>query len=202
MKIFVHCVVAFIAILSAGDALGAERTKPFPQPYGAYKWDNPPYTDEYRRLVTQGVDVLKHGHVEDGLKLLYQAAKLPLSYKGWENDGPPNYELWDDIGVEECKRSENTTGLFLLKDYRCAVEMTVHDVQCYVGWDPAPVANASLTPRCFRAFCGDIWKPKGQTVGPSGDEDVEGIESGKAELKRANALIKACQLPVAARPTR
>ena len=106
-------------------------------------------------------------------------------------------ELWDDIAIASCKRGDINRGRSLLADYKCAVDMTVHETSCYVGdlGFGERVPNAALTPLCFRAMCGEMWAPNSHRMGGASSDDPEGIAESLNELKRADRLLKQCNAP-------
>lgn len=191
-------VVAALAALAACAVLVGHAAKVgdlFPQPFGFLQWEKPPYTDEYKRLASDGMAALKRGEVDRGVELLTQASKLRFPGAHPYDDPPPNFELWDDIALAECKRAELWKGMSLLKDYKCAVDMTVHDVSCYVGSFETAMPNAQLTPLCFRTMCGEVWAPNSQRMGGASSDDPDGIAVSLNELKRVESLIKKCTKP-------
>ncbi len=183
-----------VSVTLVGNA--AKVVDLFPQPFGVLRWEEPPYTDEFKRLTSQGQAAIKSGDVDKGIDLLTQAAKLRFPSAHPDDDPPPNFELWDDIAVAECKRSfDRSKALSLLQDYKCAVEMTVYDVSCYIGDLETQVPNARLTPLCFRTMCGGVWEPHSSKMGGASSDDPDGIAASLNELKRVNGLIKKCSQP-------
>lgn len=167
----------------------SQMAKPFPQPYGDYTFV--PYPADFRALVAVGIEKIKKGDLDGGINTLFRAAKVKITANRF-GDCLPNYELWDDIGQAACRRSDYSFGLSLLTDYRCAVNMTAHDMPCEVGDFPDNrVPLADLSPLCFRTMCGHLEDAHSLSIGPG--EDIEGIKSSLLELKRVDALIKQCR---------
>ncbi len=179
------CGVAFVGASSQVDS-------GFPQPFGL--WDKATYPDEFRTEVGLGIQALKRDDTADeGVALLTHAMRTRLRGTDY---APPNFELWDDIAVAACKRSEWAKARSLLADYRCAVAKTVHELSCYVGDDfDTQVPNAALTPQCFKEMCGDVWDRNRGTMGPASSDDPDGIAASLNELKRVDRLIKKCTPP-------
>lgn len=171
----------------------------FPQPFGLLQSEKETYTAEFKRLASDGVAALKRGEFERGVELLIQAAKVRFPGAHLDADPPPNFELWDDIALAECKRTDGMANrvkaVSLLRDYKCAVEMTVYDVSCYVGSFETGVPNAHLTPLCFRTMCGDVWGENSAHMGGASSDDPDGIAMSLNELKRVDKLLKQCTPP-------
>lgn len=185
-------VAVLAASLDAAHRVAADAqspAKPFPQPYGAYS--DHPYPADFSALAAAGIEQIRKGDVDGGTETLFRAAKVKIPANRF-GDHLPNYELWDDIGLAACRRSDFSLGRSLLSDYRCAVDMTVHDTPCYVGAPPNAVPSAELSSLCFRTMCGDVWEPNSFRVGPA-EEDIEGVQSSLQELKRVDTLIKQCR---------
>lgn len=107
-------LAAAVAVCSVLVGHAAKVVDLFPQPFGILQWDKPPYTDEFRGLVSDGMGALKRDEIDRGIELLTRATKLRLTGVHAGDDAPPNFELWDDIALTECKRSERTKALSLL----------------------------------------------------------------------------------------
>ncbi|MBP6014416.1 MAG: hypothetical protein KBA31_19465 [Alphaproteobacteria bacterium] len=192
-------VVSFAAAVVAGGvtavAEGSKVDSGFPQPYG-FMWDKASYTDEFKRQVADGVQALKRGDAEKGIATLMRAMRLTLRGARTGDEASPNFELWDDIAIAACKRSDWAMAQSLLADYRCVVEKTVHEFSCYVGEDfDTRVPNASMTPMCFKEVCGDLWKQDGGVMGPASSDDPAGTAASLNELQRVDRLIKKCTGP-------
>jgi hypothetical protein len=165
----------------------------FPQPYGL--WEKETYPNEFQTEVDLGTKALKRNDVDEGVALLTHAMRTRLHGTDYAT---PNFELWDDIALAACKRSEWAKAQSLLADYRCAVEKTVHEMSCYVGDDfDTQVPNAALTPQCFKEMCGDVWDRNRGTMGPASSDDPDGIAASLNELKRVDRLLRKCTPPKA-----
>jgi hypothetical protein len=181
---FTVVVLAFVVAVCAATATGkkTEAAYGYQQPYAASSFGQR-YTNEFKTLVASGMKALKAGDSR-GVAILMRAAKLKLNH--W-----PNYELWDDIAVAECKRGEFEAAQWLLKSYRCAVNIWQARTACHVGTYPNVVPNADLPPLCFRTFCGDVWQPARDEYGPTEGDATR--DPGPDELERVDALLKSCR---------
>ena len=183
-------------------AKGSRVDSGFPQPYGLM-WDKTAYTDEFRAEVARGMKALRSGDAEKGIAALTRAMRLKLRSPHEGDVSPPNFELWDDIAIAACKRSDWAKAQSLLADYRCAVEKTVHESSCYVGDDfDSRVPNAAMTPQCFKEICGDLWDQDHGVMGAASSDDAKGIAASLDELKRVDKLIKQCTGPATSETAR
>lgn len=183
-----YVAVVLVSPAGARDSEASLRSYTFPQPYGYYQADQP-YTNEFKKHVSDGMRALKDGDLGKGIALLFQASRMT-----WQT-AQPNFELWDDIAEAECRSGDIWVGQSLLKDYRCAVEQASGDRQCYLHFgDNMDVPNAAMTPQCFRAVCGEVGKPFDSQLA-NASEDQKEIDSGRAELRRVDKLIKSCHPP-------
>ncbi len=170
----------------AGERPGHAPADTFRQPYGAFNTDGgSQYTPEFRKLAAEGLSQIARGDLEAGVATLIRASKIRLEV---------NFELWDEIAQAKCHEGDYVAGRSLLKEYRCAVKMTVNEVACYYG-DRNWVPNSDLTPLCFRMACGDGWEPSGFRLGGQSEGDAPYHDDGTRELRRVDKLIEACHAP-------
>ena len=193
--------VAMVAVCGATFVAGGSKAiSEFPQPYG-FVWDKTVYTDEFRREVSVGAEALRRGNSEKGIAALMRAMRLKLGDAHSVYTPTPNFELWDDIAIAACKRSDWAMAQSLLADYRCVVTKTVHEFDCYVGDDfNSRVPNSAMTPMCFKEICGDLWDRDRGVMGPASSDDPDGIDASINELKRVDRLIDECKGPPGVTP--
>lgn len=207
MRVWLQIATCVVGIaLCVPSVFAADRPRAtrevYPQPYGYLERDHP-YSDEFKILVASGVALLKAGDFDAGITKLMNAAKIRFPAAPLWPDGVPNFELWDDIGEAECARRNDmdsvAIGQSLLIEYRCVVNMTVNESDCFVGGFPHSVPNVELSPLCFRTVCGDVWHSSGAQFGPPSGDGVGESDRGENELARIDKLIRACR-PHWARP--